>query len=61
MSDWIQWCITTIIALVGIFVGRYWERHDHSLAKDRETLTRLKKDLPYQVIKAISDHDFNGA
>lgn len=61
MSDWIQWIITTIVGIVGVFIGRYWQKLDYSRDKDKDTLARLDKYLPFETVKYIREHDFGGS
>ena len=46
MSDWLQWAITTIVGILGIFIGRTWENRDRKLKKDSETFKILQDEFP---------------
>ena len=63
MNDLLQWAITTIVGILGIFIGRTWENRDHKAKKDRETLRILQGEFPENnaSINLIQYHDFGGA
>ncbi len=59
MEAWIQWGITTIVGILGIFIGREWEKRDKRAKKDKETLDQILKILPSTgSIKYIRSFDF---
>jgi hypothetical protein len=60
MENWIQFAITTIVAILGILAGRAWERYDLKLKKDREILTDILNLLPpnSDVVYFLRKHDF---
>lgn len=61
MSDWLQWGITAIIGLLGVFIGRVWASQDRKRGNDREVFEKIKKILPSNgSIEYIRDHDFGG-
>jgi len=59
MEDWIQWGITTAVGIIGIFIGREWQKRDKTAAKDKETLTKIQNILPSAgSIEYIRSFDF---
>lgn len=39
--DFLQWAITTIVGILGIIIGRAWQKHDRNNQKDKEVLDEL--------------------
>jgi hypothetical protein len=61
IPEWIQWIIATLIAVVSIFIGRYWGLHDRKRKKDQELLDKIKQALPSDgntVSYLLKKHDF---
>src|SRR5262245_54495466 len=63
MDQWVQWIVTTIIAIVAIFVGRIWGRYDHRLKKDQDFLDEILKIVPTgsDTYLFLKQHDFGDA
>lgn len=62
MNDWIQWGISLIVGILGVFIGREWEKRDRKATYDRETLKKLQELLPSETaIFLIRETDFGGA
>jgi hypothetical protein len=61
--DVLQWAITTVVGILGIIVGRVWQKHDRTLEKDKITFTRTLEMLPSQsgAIFFLRTHDFGSA
>ena len=62
MDELIRWTITTIVGILGLLVGRSWEKHDHNREKDRELLKELLELLPSggDTISFLREQDFGG-
>lgn len=59
MDLWIQWGITTVIAIFGLLAGRYWGLHDRLRNHDMEVLKEILKTIPSDgTINFIRQHDF---
>lgn len=58
MFDWIKWGLPIIVGIFGFFIGRYWKILDSSRDKDKDTLARLDKYLPFETVNYIREHDF---
>lgn len=46
MDQWIQWAITTIVAILGVLAGRFWEGFDRKLSKDRDLIRKIDNIIP---------------
>jgi uncharacterized membrane-anchored protein YhcB (DUF1043 family) len=62
MDQWVQWVVTTIIAVVAIFVGRIWEKYDRRSKKDRELIDKILLIVPIgsDTYRFLKEHDFGG-
>jgi len=63
MDQWIQWLVTTVIAIIALFIGRIWERNDYRLKKDRVFLDEILKCVPKgsDTYLFLKKHDFGDA
>jgi len=63
MDQWVQWLVTTVIAIITLFIGRIWERHDYRLKKDRVFLDEILKCVPKgsDTYLFLKQHDFGNA
>ncbi len=62
MDELIRWTITTIVGILGLLVGKSWEKHDHNREKDRELLKEILELLPSggDTISFLREQDFGG-
>lgn len=59
METWLQWIITPLVGIVGILIGREWEKKDRKNAKDMKTLELILKIIPSDgSIEYIRQKDF---
>lgn len=60
MEQWIQFVINIIVALAGIFAGRFWERYDRQSKKDKELIEKIFNLLPFEsgTLYFLRKHDF---
>ena len=63
MDDILQWAITTVVAILGIIVGRVWQKYDRTVEKDKITFAKTLEMLPSQsgAIFFLRTHDFGSA
>lgn len=60
MTDTLQWVITTIVGILDKVAGRFWERDDRQVAKDKEIIDQIIKILPIGTIQFLDKQDFGG-
>ncbi len=60
MDQWLQYIINTVLAVLGIVAGRYWERHDRRLKKDKEQVEKILNLVPVdsEALQFLRQHDF---
>lgn len=60
MDTWIQWVVNVIVALAGIFAGRFWEKNDRQIKKDRELIEKIITFIPVggKAIYFFREHNF---
>ncbi|MBE7536277.1 MAG: hypothetical protein HS124_11170 [Anaerolineales bacterium] len=59
--DVLQWAITTAVGILGILVGRAWQRRDKNNQKDKEILDEITKLLDKDTISYCRQQNFTGA
>lgn len=57
----LKWAVTTVIGIIGIFVGRSWAKNDKRIIKDIDVFNRYLEFLPYEKMYYIETYDFGGA
>ena len=60
--DDLKWAVDVIIGILGILVGRTWEKYDRRGKKDKDTLEKLMDVFPDDnpTIRFLRDYDLGG-
>ncbi len=60
--DIFQWALPIIVGILGILIGRAWEKQDRRVEKDKKTIERLGKIFPDDnpSIAFLRDQDLGG-
>jgi len=60
MDTWIQWVVGVVVALAGVFAGRFWEKNDRQIKKDKELIEKIITLIPVDgnAISFLRMHDF---
>lgn len=58
--DVLQWAITTVVGILGILIGRAWQKHDRNNQKDKEILDEIMKLLDDNTLSYCRGQNFAG-
>jgi hypothetical protein len=59
--DFLQWGIPIIVTILGILIGRTWQKYDKASEKDKKTISIIAESLSEETLYFLKNHNFGSA